>query len=220
MSGPGKTSLHLLVEGADDLFAIGHLINERFKASRCKVDAQRDTSGCVHITQHGGIERLLARGVISHNAKTYERLGIIVDTDQPPAKNWDAVCNRLREVGVDLPAMPQAGGMVVTGFRATWKVGVWLMPDNGHPGALEEFLHPLMDPKDPLWTVADSSTTAAEQTDRRYGPNDGLKARLRCWLAWQAKPGAGVGPAIAGRVLDPHHASADPFVRWIEAVFA
>ena len=109
---------------------------------------------------------------------------------------------------------------MVKGTRTNWKVGVWLMPDNVNPGALEDFLVPLIPPDNVLWPLAQSSTLMAEATERRYGSTDGLKARLGCWLAWQKDPEAGVGPALSSGVLDSLHLSADNFATWWDKLFA
>ena len=95
-----------------------------------------------------------------------------------------------------------------------------MMPDNIRPGALELFLRALVDPVDPLWPVADVSTTNAENIERRFAENDGLKARLHAWLAWQANPDAGIGPAIDKGFLNPMSPTADAFVAWFEQTFA
>jgi hypothetical protein len=219
MTSRQEPKLRLLVEGQDDLFAIAHLLEKRFAHGKSKVDAKKDTPGKLHIKPYGGVEDLLAAGAIEVAAKTYERLGIVLDANGNPLSRWKSVSDRLASVGVVLPSAPERGGTVVAGVDAGWRVGVWLMPDNASHGALEEFLLPLMPPGDVLWSVAQTSTAGAEAPDRRFGANDGLKARLRCWLAWQKDPGAGVGPALASGVLDAQHVAAEPFTKWCEGVF-
>ncbi len=212
-----STKRRLLVEGQNDLFAITHLVNRRFADQRCTVSAARES---VHVQQHGGIENLLKEGVIDGAAKTYERLGIVVDSDGDVQARWQQVAHRLAKAGITVPDKAASGGVVVPGAKASAKVGVWLMPDNISPGALEIFLQALVNPGDPLWPIADVSTTKAENTDRRFAVNDGMKARLHTWLAWQPNPDAGIGPAIDKGFLDPMSSAADTFVAWFEQTFA
>jgi hypothetical protein len=212
-----STKRRLLVEGQNDLFAITHLVNRRFADQRCTVSAARES---VHVQQHGGIENLLKEGVIDGAAKTYERLGIVVDSDGDVQARWQQVAHRLEKAGVVVPDSAASGGVVVRGAKENSKVGVWLMPDNISPGALEIFLRALVNPGDPLWLVADVSTTNAENTERRFAEKDGMKARLHAWLAWQANPDAGIGPAIDRGFLDPMSPEADAFVGWFEQTFA
>jgi hypothetical protein len=207
----------LLVEGQNDLFAITHLVNRRFAAGRCAVSAARES---LYVQQHDGIENLLREGVIDGAAKTYERLGIVVDSDGDVQARWQQVAHRLTKAGISVPAQAATGGVVVPGVKAISKVGVWLMPDNLSPGALELFLRALVSPGDPLWPVAEVSTTTAENTERRFAENDGVKARLHAWLAWQTHPGTGVGPALDMGFLDPMSPAADAFVGWFEQTFA
>ena len=211
----------LLVEGTFDLFAIAHLLDARHPKARAKFCFDtRISPNAPYIEAHGGLSKLLKKGVIEFSARTYERTGIVVDADDNLQGHWDSVRDRLAAADVALPKLPVAGGAIVDGVKLGRKVGVWLMPDNARAGALEELLLPLVPAVDALWPVADASTAQAEQTERRFGTNDGLKARLRCWLAWQTDPGAGVGPALNAGVLDPLHAAADPFVKWLDDLFA
>lgn len=206
----------LLVEGPNDLFAITHLVNQRFASQRCAVSAARES---VHVQQHGGIENLLKEGVIDGAAKTYERLGIVVDSDGDVQARWKQVAHRLAKAGIAMPDRAASGGVVVPGVKTNSKVGVWLMPDNINTGALEIFLLALVSPGDLLWPIADASTTNAENVERRFAANDGMKARLHAWLAWQANPDAGIGPAIDKGFLNPMSPAADAFVGWFEQTF-
>lgn len=212
--------LCLLVEGQSDLFAIAHLIEERFKRQLVSVDADKDGSDKVYIDPRNGAEGLLKKGVISRAVKSCRRLGIVIDANGSPTDRWRAVADRLNAENVVLPPAPAPDGTIVAGIRDGWKVGVWLMPNNVKPGAIEDFLVPLVPPGDILWPLAKASTAMAETADRRYGPTDGLKALLGCWLAWQENPEAGVGPALSTGVLNPLHVSADPFVRWWDELFS
>lgn len=207
----------LLVEGQNDLFAITHLVNRRFAEHRCAVSATRES---LHVQQHGGIENLLKEGVIDGAAKTYERLGIVVDADGDVEARWRQIAHRLTKAGVAIPDRPAPEGVVVPGLRASSKIGVWLMPDNVSPGALEKFLRNLVDPGDALWPFAHDCTTKAESIERRFAENDGMKACLHVWLAWQANPDAGIGPAIDRGFLSPLSPAADAFVHWFERTFA
>jgi hypothetical protein len=56
---------------------------------------------------------------------------------------------------------------------------------------------------------------------RESGPNglDLPKAFLYTWLAWQDEPGQHPGAALTRKILDPHAASAVPFVNWFRQLY-
>lgn len=203
MPRPSMNSLHrLLVEGQDDLFAIAHLIKVRFTQGQSTIDFQGPSKNAPFIQKHDGVENLLAAGTIDGAARTYRRLGIVLDADQPPLSRWDSVRARLALSNVALPASPATGGIIVAGHRVDWKVGVWLMPDNANHGALEEFLLPLVPPGDKLWPVVEASTSTAEDDRPPLRGQRQLEgaAALLARMAGESRRGRRAGdlPARAG----------------------
>ena len=102
----------------------------------------------------GGIERLLHE-VLPVSLKGTLPVAVVVDADQDLAARWDAVAYQLTIAGYDAPKNPPADGVILTTRQPA--VGVWLMPDNALPGALEDFATQLVPAEDPLWTRAVSA---------------------------------------------------------------
>ena len=78
-------------------------------------------------------------------------LGILVDANDDLDARWEAVGHQLRQVAVEPPTRAVAVGTVV---ESKPRVGVWLMPDNGSAGELEDVVRRLLPAGDPVWPRA------------------------------------------------------------------
>ncbi|MEZ4314138.1 MAG: DUF3226 domain-containing protein [Polyangiaceae bacterium] len=91
----------------------------------------------------GGVEEMLRRPTLQAAAKSFDRLGILLDADLSPGDRWQSLRTSLRGL-LDLPEQPYPGGTIVDSPRTPGtgvsRLGVWLMPDNQSPGMLEDFL--------------------------------------------------------------------------------
>lgn len=204
----------LHVEGKNDKFAIGDLLKKH--GLECN-----PTTGPVFIRDHGsdenngrGIEELLRDFEYAVQQSTDSCVGFVLDADQNFKKRWLDVLSRLQRLGADPPKlMPQSGLIVEVGtFHA--RVGIWLMPNNNSPGALEDFLRSLIPDDDPLVEHAKSSTKAAKRKGARFRLVDERKAILHAWLAWQKKPGLPYGSAINAAYFKHNRQMAAAFVAW------
>ena len=133
-------AMKLLVEGSSER----RLIPELFKAQGISwSDAERG-SGVPLIDNFGGVEKVLKAGTLAAEFKAsgLKRLGVIVDANGNAAGRWDAIRQRcLSELPdiADLPEQIPEDGFVRERQDGSW-FGAWIMPDNRHQGALEEFL--------------------------------------------------------------------------------
>ena len=178
----------LRVEGTDDTHAIVHLL------LRHGVDCKNIPVSIKHAhgngdESSGGVEPLLAGMETDVMASTGRSVGFVLDADEVPGDRWNAVCGRLKPVGLTLPDEIPPEGFVGDAGLVQARVGVWLMPDNRRSGALEEFLRDLVESKDPLLPLADTSTRHAKERGARFPDSDRHKAVLHAWLAWQERPG-------------------------------
>jgi len=103
-------------------------------------------------------------------------------------------------------------------------VGVWVMPNNALPGALEDFLRFLVPTGDPFWEHAESSVAClpkseAVETKWRNAENWRSKARIHTYLAWQKNPGTPLGQAITARYLTADASEVAPLVTWLRRLF-
>jgi hypothetical protein len=202
----------LLVEGADD--------GNSIRALTCLhgLDWDRDTR-LPHVRERNGgkdvvldqIQPLLA-------SPTCARLGIVLDADQDHARRWAAVRDRCARGGVTLRENAEPAGTITEGGHPPKRVGVWLMPDNSQPGALEDFLLKLAPTEDPCWQRAREAVTGAVAANCARDARR-LKHDFRTWLAWQEPPGMPFGVALTKKLLGSDSPEALAFVAWFRRLF-
>ena len=143
-------------------------------------------------------------------------LGVVLDADANPASQWARVTRVLSAHGCqNIPPTPSAHGTVVVA-RDGKKIGIWVMPDNQHTGALEDFVGNLIAQNDALWPKAQADVNSIPATDRRFKNTYLSKAQIHTWLAWQEEPGTRMGQTFKKKYLDPNHPQATAFVDWIK----
>ncbi len=89
------------------------------------------------------------------------------------------------------------------------------MPDNGSPGALEDFAAMLVPAGDALWLRAGEAVDSIPEQARLFPAGRRSKAHMHTWLAWQEQPGSPMGQAIGKGDLDAHAPAAQRFVAWL-----
>jgi len=201
----------LLVEGRDDKHSIVHLL----KRHSVDWDSAAETLPYVH--DCGGIDTLLKSIPIS--AKSYPRLGMMIDANEEIHARWTCVKNMLDSVGVKLPASPDPNGTIVCGFYQDWRVGIWLMPDNNSHGKLEHFLKTLIPTTDSCWAYAQEAIENAQKIGAKFPDKKSLKARIHTWLSWQKEPGLPFGTAITATYFMHDSPEALKFVSWFNRLF-
>jgi hypothetical protein len=206
-----KSTHRLLVEGKDDLHTVIHLLR------RHDLDYDNPPPGLPYIHATDGYSPLL--DALSVAAKSYKRLGVVIDADLDPKSRWNEVRHRLKTVGIELPEASSAGGSVSAGFASGWRVGVWLMPDNSQAGTLETFLIRLVPPGDACWPHAGASAKEAKRLGAPYPDKHFPKAHIHTWLSWQEEPGQPFGTAITSASFRTDTADAIAFVGWFKRLF-
>lgn len=220
MPAAERSKLH--VEGINDVHVVKHLL------LRHRIDCpttgdgrpQQDFAPNVpEITAAGDKDAVLAAIGTAVPVSIGRSVGFVLDADAAPQDRWRAVRDRFRMIGLDVPALIPGDGFVadVDDFRA--RVGVWLMPNNQHEGALEEFLEGLVDDRDPILPLAETSTEEALKKGARFSGAKHRKAVLHAWLAWQQEPGLPYGAAINARYFLDDSPAALAFVEWYRRVF-
>jgi hypothetical protein len=164
----------LLVEGRDDKHSVIHLMMRHNMDWDSVVEAP-------YVSDCEGVEPLLELVPIS--AKSYPRLGVIIDANNEMQARWNSVKNRLDSVGVILPTSPDPNGTIVNGFYQDWRVGVWLMPDNDSHGKLEHFLKKLVPSTDQTWGYTQEVIEHAKEIGAKFPDKKSLKARIHTWLS-------------------------------------
>lgn len=199
----------LLVEGADDLHVIRHILGIRGITDLCEVQ------------EHEGLNNLLeSLSVRLKFAEEGDVLGVVVDADDDLNARWDAVRGRLAEAGlVDVPAYPQADGTILNAPDSLLvdRAGVWIMPDNRGPGKLENLLLSMIPKDDELLEHVTGCVESIAYP--RFRQQDKTKALIHTWLAWQARPGRPYGTSIASGFLNHNVPEVDRFVSWLNRLF-
>lgn len=202
--GPLAPSRLLWVEGKDD---------DAVVQSLCRAH------GVPHhfrVQEKGGVERLLSGASIEIRAGNLDAFGLVVDGNGDPRSRWREIRTILADHGfVDLPGDAPAEGLLLRRSELLPRLGVWIMPDNHSPGALEDFVARLVPDGDPLWPRAGDAVDAILPEHRRFPPGRRAKAHMHTWLAWQAQPGSPMGQAIGKGDLDANAPAARAFVGWL-----
>lgn len=198
----------LFVEGQDDLHALLHLLLRR--------GVQLDD---IAIAERGGTTEMLRVIAPEVRARTGGVVGFVIDANDQPRDRWRAVVNRLREVRVDVDVESPSEQGFIGGSAYGTRVGVWLMPDNLRPGAIENFLRDLIASDDALFGLATEATQRATELGASFKPGDRRKAQLHAWLAWQKEPGLPYGTAIRARYFNDASRVADRFLDWFCDLF-
>jgi len=197
-----KQRVRVLVEGGDDAHFVHHFVNATL---------QRE----IKVDQCGSLEKLLAIAA-THVSKEspVDLLVVICDADANPAQRWKEIRQSLTEAYV--PESPVPNGLIAD-FSRQQKLAIWMMPNNGGPGAIEDFLAEIRvrnERQSVLAIHAKNSLAAIQANDRLFAAKDESKAELRTWLAWQKEPGAPFGLAVNLGCFDLEHASANRFAAW------
>ena len=220
MSTVERSNLH--VEGTNDVHVVHHLLFRH--GIDCPVSGDRRQQhefapNVPEITPAGDKDAVLAAIGTAVPVSNGRSVGFVLDADDVPQNRWQAVCDKLREFGLELPdEIPNEGFVAeIEDYRA--RVGVWLMPDNQRAGALEHFLQDLVDDDNHLLHLAQTSTVGARERGAEFPEVDRPKAVLHTWLAWQKAPGLPYGAAIKARFFRDDSAAALAFVEWYRRVF-
>lgn len=194
----------LWVEGKDDRAVVESLMQAHAVPETFKVQAK------------DGVEELLSAFPIEVRAPRLGRFGIVVDANGDPRARWEAIRSALLSAGYTaVPEQPAAEGTVLNGGELHPVVGVWIMPDNGSPGALEDFAATLVPENDRLWARAARAVDSIPGDERRFPSGRRSKAHVHTWLAWQEYPGSPMGQAIGKGDLDAGAPIAARFVDWV-----
>ena len=195
----------LLVEGQDDRHVVRHIRNQL----NLNIDFQID--------DRQGWESLRETIPIEMRVASRQSLGILVDADTSMEDRWRGVRDALSRSGLILPIPrdPHPGGTIIDGEI---RVGVWLMPDNGRAGELEDFIAEMIPAGDPVWPLAQQYINRIPAGDRKFRDRKILKAQLHAWLAAREEPRP-MGSAIRTGELQVNGALCRTFADWLTRLF-
>ena len=171
------------------------------------------------IFDQGNIDRLLDSVYLEVTNGERTVLGIMPDANDHPAGRWQAVGDRLRKAGIELPA-PSPAGVVIPSDPATGlpRVGVWMMPDNQSPGEIEDFLKEMIPNDDSVWPLAQRYIDGIPPEHCKFQEGKRLRAQVHAWLATREAPRP-PGQAIGARDLAIDGALCVRFAAWLRDLF-
>ena len=196
----------LIVEGADDFFALKELLT-KFKLL-----------GKIRLEEGGGYSRIRESIDTRVDGSNLERFGVIVDADEDIRARWESISGAFKDAGyVNMPVDPDPLGTIITrnGYPT---IGIWIMPDNQLPGEIEDFIRLLVPSDDTLWLHAENAVANIPPSERLF-KDSVAKALLHTWLAWQKEPGKPIGLAIIKRYLSTETNAALQLKNWLLRLF-
>ena len=217
-----KRKNYLFVEGANDREVFIHLLNYHKITSPdlsrrgrlLENDEFFEIKNCDGIPNLLNAFRIELKGEVANN-----RYGIVVDADTDIEASWKSLSNILVDSGYDVvPSVPNDDGVIVKRDGLPI-VGVWLMPNNKLPGALEEFVSFLGPQDDDLWPIAQNAVQQAISIKCNFRPSYAMKAHLYTWLSWQEEPGTPMGHAITKEYMNANAPHASQLITWFRNVF-
>ncbi|MCY3892499.1 MAG: hypothetical protein OXF65_04290 [Acidimicrobiaceae bacterium] len=196
----------LVVEGNDDLHVV-----RAIKGAMSGV-------GDFGIYPAGNVDEVLDLIPQVIRSEVRVSLGIMIDGNDEPDGRWQSVRTRLERVGVDSPAEQDSMGTLIEESDEFPRVGVWLMPDNGSPGELEDFIERMIPDDDPVWPRSQSYVQGIPASERKFSEGKILRAYVHAWLAVRNRPRP-MGLAITARDLDVTAPICVAFVDWLRRLF-
>jgi hypothetical protein len=168
------------------------------------------------VQEQGGLKKLFSGIGVVVKAHPLERFGVVVDANGNIPSRWLELRRVFEREGYrDLPLEPAPGGTILSGNEVLPRLGIWIMPDNGSPGALEDFAASLIPRDDRLGERAGEAIDSIPDDERLFTDMRRSKAHMHTWLAWQKSPGSPMGQAIGKGDLDAHALAAQRFVAWL-----
>ena len=199
MPGALQSDRVLLVEGVDDKHVVRHLSQPQPDMPEFDI---LDKNGFSNLVDAIGPEIKVAGRVA---------VGILVDANDNPDQRWQAVSDRVWKAGIEAPPLE-------TVIEGRPRVGVWLMPDNGSAGELEDFIARLIPTGDPVWPKAQAYIEGIPVADRKFAEGKLQRARIHAWLAARREPRK-MGTAIGAGDLNAAAPLATTFSAWLRALF-
>lgn len=213
-----RPTLH--VEGRDDQFTIAELLRRHGVDMSEAMRPFEILTSDAGSPNRGGIESLLDSMTDAFRNATDRPIGFVIDVDVKIVDRWQAVSDRLRQVGLAPPSACPGSGYFGKLQHYPHHVGVWLMPDcvSDH-GKLEHLLKTLVPAGDALWPHAEMAVAEARRLGADFADRDLDKAVIHSWLAWQKEPGVPYGTAINARFFGHESVEAIAFLRWLSSLF-
>ena len=199
---PQDTSHRLVLEGPDDLYVTEAILEKTGVSCSFTPNLKRSL---------GALMKSMSAEI---KAPGREAVGFVLDANSDPEVRWKEVTESLRGV-CDLPDEPDPAGAVV---GACPRVGVWMMPDNGSAGEVEDFVTTMVPADDPVWPLAERFIARLPDAQREYTERKPNAAILHAWLATRRRAGR-MAAAIRDGELDVKATLPTAYTAWLQRLF-
>jgi hypothetical protein len=214
----------ILVEGADVHLLIHVCVKTGVSSLPQGFDSEKDFRDNFLINKDKLGKSAVIKGISPavKSAENITHLGIVVDADDSAHSTWQSIRVVLEKLDYqNLPLRPLPVGIVTRSSIPHYpQVGVWIMPDNVNPRAIEDFFLALVHPSDALMNKARDTVTELIANEKNlFLPTIRSKADVHTWLAWQKEPGRSMGIAVKSGLLNLEHELARQFVNWFSQTY-
>ena len=144
-------------------------------------------------------------------------VGFVLDGNSFPQQSWGEFREKLVEAGFSPPLNLNPDGVILKDESGP-AVGVWLMPDNGSSGEIEDFVIEMIMDNDPVWPLAQSYIDGIPEEYRKFPPIKSDKAKLYAWLSARKKPSR-MGATIGAGDLNTETQLNSSFMSWLSNLF-
>lgn len=225
----------LLVEGANDRDFFQAVLADS-KLQNVNIAPKTPSEAEASSVKKNGVDNLLIALALQlgklKEAEGIERLGIVVDADHAtndPSCDFGFSVRRKQVADVlanqgwlptSTPA-PLTKGEFFRHPDGLPDVGLWVMPDHGADGMLEDFVMPLIAGVDQQRLFQHAQVTIGNLPVTLFNPKlHTTKACVATWRAWQKSPGGSLGKVLQSEALDLTLSPASEFIEWLKVTFS
>lgn len=216
----------LLVEGESDRGFFEQLCKQLQIDAKVQVVPPKGIGGDRN-TKQGVFNRLelLLNQLVDSEAKL-KKLAVIVDADYPSISPPDGYQNTVKKIeqfvnpfGFSLINQENNNGLIFQNDSSDISdFGLWVMPNNGDDGMLEDFIKRCINSNEqPLFNHA--QTTVSQLPSPKFKAHHCSKAEIATWLAWQKVPSHGLYIPIKDSLLDENNPLFEKLKNWLVHVF-
>ena len=217
----------LLVEGLNDQQAVLHMCGKHppflveGQPNDANVILQEEATRSFKVRSEGDVDGVI-QSIRGHLAsRQYNSIGIIVDADTDLTKRWADIGTELQRQNIPLPKYPEPTGTIIqegSGHLRNPRLGIWIMPDNGPTGELENFVEVMIPNEDPVWPLAQAYIDAIPEASRKFPTHKTTKAKVHAWLATRQNPRQ-IGVAIHHNDIETTGPLCQSFLEWLTNLF-
>ncbi len=151
------------------------------------------------------------------------RLAVVVDADSAANGSGykhviDKVENIVKPHGFTLASDP-VGGVLFQHDDGLADFGLWVMPNNGDEGMLEDWIKSCVHP-DENQLFAHAKTVVDTLPQKKFKSIHISKAEVATWLAWQKQPGHGLYRAVEDQLIDTNSALFLELNVWLTHIYS